>query len=398
MSRRRWLHTTARAGAVALAAPWSMQRLGATPSGTTAIDYAPVLPGRGLQFPADFGAHPAFRTEWWYVTGWLHPRELAADPSGQDIGVQVTFFRSRTTHPPDNPSRFAPTQLVLAHAALALPRRGRLLHDQALARAGSGGVVVRSGETDVHLPRWRFWREADDRYHTTIEAREFSLGLRFTPAGPPIAQGDRGYSRKGPRPEQASHYYSRPQLAVDGSIDVDSGIGSRPGPRRRIEVTGRAWMDHEWSSEILDRDAAGWDWIGLNLDDGSALMAFRIRALDGHTIWSHARVIDAASVRGPARATTANSDDGRAESPTPTFEVLRVWQSAASGARYPVAMRVTVGTRTFELQPLFDDQELDARASSGTIYWEGAVRVLERGQPVGRGYLELTGYWQRMRL
>ena len=82
----------------------------------------------------------------------------------------------------------------------------------------------------------------------------------------------------------------------------------------------------------------------------------------------------------------------------PQFEVLRRWRSARSGGVYPVAMRVGVGGRRFELQPLFDDQELDARASTGGFYWEGTVRVIEQGRAVGRGYLELTGYAAALRL
>ena len=59
---------------------------------------------------------------------------------------------------------------------------------------------------------------------------------------------------------------------------------------------------------------------------------------------------------------------------------------------------VRAGDLELAIEPLFDDQEHDARASSGTIYWEGAARALRNGKPVGLGYLELTGYWRRMEL
>ena len=59
---------------------------------------------------------------------------------------------------------------------------------------------------------------------------------------------------------------------------------------------------------------------------------------------------------------------------------------------------IRTGDREFAIEPLFDDQEHDTRASTGTIYWEGAVRALRDGKPVGLGYLELTGYWRRMQL
>jgi predicted secreted hydrolase len=141
-------------------------------------------------------------------------------------------------------------------------------------------------------------------------------------------------------------------------------------------VQGLAWLDHEWSSRYLDRDAQGWDWVGLNLNDGDALMAFRIRRPDGAVLWSAATWREA----GQARPVAAR------------FEPLRWWRSPRSGARYPVAMRVTVDARSLEMEPLMDDQELDARASTAAFYWEGAVRVLEGGRRIGLGYLELTGY------
>jgi predicted secreted hydrolase len=344
--------------------------------------YAPVLPGRPLRFPRDHGAHPDFRTEWWYLTGWLN---LA----GQPVGVQVTFFRSRTRHPADNPSRFAPHQLLLAHAAIADPAHGRLRHDQRSARAGFGLAHASEADTDIGIGRWQLARDADDRYRTRIEARDFRLALSFTPDTVPQPQGDQGYSRKGPRPAQASHYYSRPRLTVQGEVVI-------AGRSRTVEQ-GLAWLDHEWSSEVLDPRAVGWDWVGLNFDDGSALMAFRIRAADGGEIWQHARWLPANGAGTGAQRDAGSGTQGGAAQPV-SFEPLRLWRSSRSAGQYPVAMRVRVGERTLVLDPLLDDQELDARASTGGYYWEGAVRVLEAGRETGRGYLELTGYAGPLRL
>lgn len=330
-----------------------------------ATRYPPVLPGLPLSFPRDHGAHPAWRTEWWYVTGWL---QAGARP----MGFQITFFRSRTGHDDRNPSRFAPKQLLLAHLALAVDGEQRLRHAQRAARTGFGLAGFAEDDTDVSVGDWRLRRTPEDRYLAAMPARDFALDLSLDPGAPPFLQGDAGYSRKGPRPEQASRYYSRAQMRVAGRVRVDSAW---------MPLDGRAWLDHEWSSELLDADALGWDWVGLNLDDGSALMAFRIRRRDGSMLWSHARWIGSP-----------------AEAGAPVFEPLRLWRSARSGATYPVAMRLTVGERRLALQPLFDDQELDARSTTATIYWEGAVRVLEAGREVGRGYLELTGYAGALRL
>ena len=359
--RRRWMLRTLGAGL--------LPALAGGAAGSAPVQYPPVLPGGTLAFPRDFGAHPAWRTEWWYLTGWL-------DAGGRAVGVQVTFFRSRTRHDDANPSRFAPKQLLLAHAALAIEGQAQLRHAQRAARAGFGLARFALEDTDLALGDWSLRRTRDDRYLATIPAEGFRLDLEFRPEAPPFPQGDAGYSRKGPRPEQASRYYSRPQLDVRGSARLGSA-----GDGGAVQVRGKAWLDHEWSSELLDASAEGWDWVGLNLHDGSALMAFRIRRKDGGVLWSHARWIGSAA---PAAA--------------PVFEPLRRWRSARSGATYPVEMLLTVGARRLRLVPLFDDQELDARASTGTIYWEGAMRVVEDGREAGRGYLELTGYAGQLRL
>ncbi|RPH64331.1 MAG: carotenoid 1,2-hydratase, partial [Burkholderiales bacterium] len=217
-------------------------------------------------------------------------------------------------------------------------------------------------------------------YRTRIDDANFSIALEFAPGGPPVLQGDAGFSRKGPHERQASYYYSRPQLGVSGSVGIEG---------RGVRVDGVAWLDHEWSTEILDPAADGWDWVGLNLDDGTALMAFRIRRRDGGGLWSHARWIDATG--------TAATDPALADA-VPRFTTARSWTSPRTGARYPVAMTLAVGPRTLTLEPLFDDQELDARGSAGTVYWEGAVRVLEADREIGRGYLELTGYAGALRM
>ncbi|HMM50019.1 MAG TPA: lipocalin-like domain-containing protein [Burkholderiaceae bacterium] len=354
--------------------------LRAAPAAADESFYPPVLPGEPLAFPRDHGAHPAFRTEWWYLTGWL--LRLDGAQRGQPLGVQVTFFRSRTRHDAANPSRFAPTQLLLAHAALALPERGELMHSQRAARAGFGLASASTHDTALTIDGWSLQRDPTDRYRARIEDRRFALELDAEARLPPVPQGDAGFSRKGPLQRQASRYYSRPQLRTAGAIRIDGA---------RMAVEGVAWLDHEWSSEILDAQAEGWDWTGLNLDDGSALVAFRIRRRDGGVAWSYARRIAAAGAASSGVA-TAGSD------PAVRFVPLRHWSSPHSGARYPVAMRLELGARSITIEPLFDDQELDARASTGTIYWEGAVRAFEAGREIGRGYLELTGYAGALRL
>lgn len=341
--------------------------------------YAPVVAGHQLRFPRDHGAHPDFRTEWWYATGWLQA-------GGIDIGMQITFFRARTGHAADNPSQFAPKQLILAHAALAIAGEPRLRHGQRSARAGFGLAQASVSDTELRLFDWSLERRdgmpeggigtGAEHYLAIAGTEDFAFELVLHTDRPPVLQGVQGHSRKGPMPAQASYYYSRPQLRIEGKLRIGkAGDAMQP-------VRGRGWLDHEWSSELLDPRATGWDWVGLNLDDGSALMAFRIRDGSGGDLWKHARWIE----------------KGKLRDATPRFTVLRVWRSLRSGASYPVAMRLALDSRELELQPLLEDQELDTRASTGTVYWEGAVRVLENGRQIGRGYLELTGYAGRISL
>jgi predicted secreted hydrolase len=326
--------------------------------------YPVVRPGIRLAFPADHGAHPAFRTEWWYVTGRLR----GAD--GRDIGFQVTFFRVNPRADPANPSRFSPRQLLFAHAALSDTAVGRILHGERAARAGFGLAGAATGDANVRLGDWTFRRGSDGQFVTRVTAQGFALDLGFRPTQPILAEGENGYSRKGSRPEQASYYYSMPHLAVTGTI-------ARGGRRER--VTGEAWLDREWSSDYLAPEAAGWDWTGLNLDDGSALMAFRIRRKGGGVLWA-----GGAFRRADGRVTRLAPGDV-------AFRPVARWRSPRTGATYPVAQRLSVrlpeGVRRFPLQPLFADQEVDARRSGQPVYWEGAVRTTG-----GRGYLELTGY------
>ncbi len=208
-------------------------------------EYPAVRPGVALVFPRDHGAHPGYRTEWWYITGWVH------DQRGNDFGVQVTFFRNRPLLQEDNPSAFAPRQLLFAHAAIADPRHARLRHDQRAAREGFGIAYAGEQSTDVRIDDWSL-RLDGGRYLAQISTREFALELAFETREPLLLQGHAGFSRKGPRPGQASYYYSRPQLVVSGIIRTDSAA---------LPVTGTAWLDHEWSSEYLAERGSG---LGLD--------------------------------------------------------------------------------------------------------------------------------------
>jgi predicted secreted hydrolase len=345
----------------------------------------PVRRGRPLVFPRDHGAHPGARIEWWYVTGFCGP--FAAPTHG----VQVTFFRSATglagPGMPGAASRFAPRQLLFAHAAVTDLARAEHHHADRAARwngdPAAAAAAAALDTTRVHLARWRLDREGEghDRLTARITGERLAFTMQLRRTQPLLLQGDAGFSRKGPLEAQASHYYSEPQLALELALDR---AGGRPAQR----LAGRAWLDHEWSDELMPPEAVGWDWIGIHLEGGGALTAFRLRAADGRSVWA------GGSVRaGPAAAATAFDDAGVRWTP------VRTWASPATGARYPVQWRVATPAGTFGIRALLDAQELDSRGSTGTVYWEGIAEATDdAGRRVGVGYLEMTGYTSRLTL
>ncbi len=378
MRRRGWL-------ALALAACAARAR---TAQAQTAPAAAPLIAPRMLQFPRDHGAHPETRIEWWYATGWLaeapaDTREAPPPPLQPAFGFQLTFFRSRTGLAERSRGRFGAGQLLFAHAALTDLAGQRLVHAERIARWNGDPAAPRAAaaleDTRVHLGDWRFERDAGS-YRAVLadEGAAFGYRLVLAPTQPLLLQGRAGYSRKGPDTAQASHYYTQPQLSVRGTLQH----AGRPRA-----VRGGAWLDHEWSESVLPEGAVGWDWIGINLDDGSALTAFQLRRADGSALWS-------GGSHRPRGGAVRDFTDGQAK-----FEALAHWTSGATRARYPVRWRIETPAGRFEVRALVDAQELDGRNSTGTVYWEGLSTLVDAdGRRVGTGYLEMTGYAMPLRL
>ena len=338
--------------------------------GTTAH----ALPTKTLVFPRDRGSHPDFKTEWWYITGHA---QTAGPADVREFGFQLTFFRSRVDSAQAMTSKFAAKQLMFAHAAITDVQGKKLLHDQRIARDGFG--VASSSELDMAI-KLRDWSLAADgkRYAAELPASDFGLKLQFNETQAVLLQGKNGLSRKGPDEKQASYYYSQPQLATTGSLRLKD---------KTFSITGTAWLDHEWSQEILAPGAVGWDWIGMNLLDGSALTAFRLRDKNGGAVW------DGGSFR------SANGSLYVFSRGEVIFKPTRFWKSPLTQTTYPVEWVVRTPADFYTVKAVIDNQELDSRRSTGSIYWEGLSELIDSsGKKVGMGYLEMTGYGQPLQI
>lgn len=352
------------------------------------LDWVNALPARKLSFPRDAGAHPDFATEWWYITGYAN---AAGQPAA--LGYQVTFFRSRVASTQNMRSNLAARQLLFAHAAVTDVQGKKLWHDQRIARwsgepGGSNPADTASAseqDTNIVLRDWSL-RRLGDNLQARIPAGDFTLSLNFKATQPVLLQGKDGLSRKGPEEKQASYYYSLPQLQVAGSVALK-------GKTHALESGSTAWLDHEWSQEVLHPQAVGWDWIGINLMDGSALTAFQLRNKSGQPLW------DGGSFRSAPSRSGAGGVRYVFTRGEVLFRPLRQWRSPLSNASYPVEWIVRTPADYYTVKAVVDNQELDSRQSTGAIYWEGLCEVWDsNNRLVGRGYLEMTGYAQALKL
>lgn len=355
--------------------------------GANAVTQLPAAGRAPMVFPRDFGSHPKHNIEWWYITG--HTR-AGRGAEARDFGFQITFFRTRVDNTQNMVSRFAARHLLFAHAAVTDVQGRRFWHDQRIARAGFDIAAASESDTGVRLRDWSLVRE-NGVYRARVRGDDFALELDFSPTQAVLLQGDKGLSHKGPDAGQSSQYYSLPQLAFEGAITLQgqrvavAGDGARESSTSGTPSTGAAWLDHEWSDSLLHPAAVGWDWIGMNLFDGSALTAFRIRDKSGQALW------DGGSFRHPKLASDGQTYIfSRGEA---AFQPVRGWKSPLTQATYPVEWLLRTPSDNYVLRALLDNQELDSRTSTGAVYWEGLCDLQDSNKRlVGRGYLEMTGY------
>jgi predicted secreted hydrolase len=333
-------------------------------------DWRRAAAGWKYEWPRDHGAHRDFKTEWWYFTGNLRAA------GGRKFGYQLTFFRQGTRLPAAPParSRFVVPDLKFGHFTITDVAKRRFLFSQELMRGAFGDAGFEDGARLAWLGGWSLAQETDGSFRIKASEPDRSLDLHLVPQKPWVVHGKDGVSIKAERPGHASHYYSGTRLRSSGRLTVEGSA---------FEVEGESWFDHEWATNQLAPDQAGWDWFSVQLDDGSELMLYRLRKNDG--------TIDAASsgtyvdASGATRHLAVNEMEVTA---------TKRWRSARSGADYPIAWNVRIPSLQIDLvvSTPVENQELVLQPIT---YWEGLIDVT--GSRIGRavrghGYLELTGY------
>jgi len=332
--------------------------------------YQVALPGYHYEFPRDHFNHPDFQTEWWYYTGNLN----SAD--GHRFGFELTFFRQAVSRGAPRASSWDVDDVYLAHLALSDVDGRQYLHFERLNRAGPGLAGADLVQSRIWNGNWETGWEGDTQRLQAIADR-LTLQLLLTSLKPPVINGRNGVSQKAAGPGRASYYISLTRLIARGELTLD---------RKKYRLEGTAWMDHEFFTHQLDPSQAGWDWFGLQMDDGSELMLYRLRRKDGGVDpYSAGTYVDP---QGHSRFLTGDAF---------SLEPGQGWTNPNSGTTYPLRWRLRVPSLNIELEvstPLAD-QEFTTGSHFAPSYWEGAIDLHgeSSGHSVkGNGYLEMTGY------
>lgn len=336
-----------------------------------AADWQVAEPGWSYQFPEDHHAHENFKTEWWYFTGNLD------DAQGRRFGYELTFFRQGIRPPNDRgktTSRFVVDDLKFAHFTVTDPRDDRFVYEQKVSRGAFGEAGFDRGNELAWIEGWRLTMNPDGRFALSADSAETAIQFALVPQKPPVIHGDQGISRKAAGSGHASHYYSIPRLATSGTLRIGG---------KTFSVTGESWFDHEWATNQLAPDQAGWNWVSAQFADGTDLMLYQMRLKNGATD----PISSGTFIRADGSSVSLQSADFQM---TP----VKFWESPKTKAKYPISWRVVIPKEQldFRIEPVMANQEL---VFTPLIYWEGAFDLAgtRAGKPLqGRGYLELTGY------
>lgn len=307
-------------------------------------------PATRLSFPQDHAAHPEFRIEWWYVTANL------SDEKGTTYGIQWTLFRNAL-----RPGGAPEDQAWMAHAAVSTPNGH--LYGERFARGGIGQAGVTAEPFEAFIDEWQMAGPNLNNIQITAQTADFRYDLDLAADSPFVLQGNQGFSVKS-EAGQASHYYSQPFFKISGTLTLPGGP---------VKVTGKAWLDREWSSQPLTATQTGWDWVSLHFDGGEKLMGYRLRDADG-SVYTVGTWINPDGTSEPL-APGALTMEATAESTVESRKVPTTWDitlpdkqlSITANAAYP-----------------------DSWMGTLVPYWEGPVQIT--GTHSGIGYLEMSGY------
>lgn len=329
-----------------------------------------ATPGYHFHFPRDYFNHPSYEVEWWYYSGNLTTHQ------GRCFGFELALFRLGVTPPANRKSPWQVDDLYVAHVALSDLDGRRFLYRERVNRGGPGIAGISEAEQRVWNGNWQVrWR--GENQQLAAVTRSFSLQLLLRPAKALVLNGHHGFSQKAPGAGNASNYFSFTRLETTGNVILGD---------ERYEVTGSSWMDHEFSTTPKASPVAGWDWFGIQLDNDTEIMLYRVRLKSG--------------IFNPYSSGTWTDPKGNGHYLDVHDFLLtpgQTWTSPRTRARYPIQWQIAIPSLRLQLKattPL-DDQELVGDNSASPTYWEGAIRLSgeEAGRPVkGVGYLEMTGY------
>lgn len=339
---------------LAFAVPFTATAQGFGGLGSAADEaFAVPAPDPVFTFPADHGAHPDYRIEWWYLTANM------TGPDGTAYGLQWTLFRSALS--PFETEGWDSPQIWLGHAAVTTPTAHYTA--ERFARGGTGQAGVTAAPFEAWIDEWQMRGESFDDMQLRAAGPQFGYDVALRAQGPLVFHGAGGFSVKSEQ-GQASYYYSQPFFDLAGTLKLPEGD---------VVVTGHAWLDREWSSQPLASDQTGWDWFSLSFDSGEKLMGFRLRQSDGSHFTSGTWI-------APDGQTTAL--------PNGSFDATPLENADVGGRDVPVRWKLRVPD--FDVDVTVAAINSQAWMDMSVPYWEGPVTVT--GNRSGVGYLEMTGY------
>ncbi|MDF7798746.1 lipocalin-like domain-containing protein [Pontiellaceae bacterium B1224] len=327
-------------------------------------------------FPRDYGSHPEFKIEWWYITGHLR------DAAERRFGFQATFFRyAHQAGAVEVATPFGTNQLFMAHMAVSDIEEERFFHEERLNRDGWDASAA-IDDLNLKNGNWSLVRLSDGSMELQAGiGSDVQLQFNLEPVQPLVFFGKEGLSKKGSEPSACSWYLTYPRLRTTGTLELDG---------KKLEVSGESWMDHEISSSQLGREQVGWDWLSVRFDDGEAMMIYILRDANGipdpHSTLAWIERDHTLHHVGPDQFRWTSSN---------------VWKSQETGSTYPIdvlveGMRPDGRPFSFTVKPLMRNQELVGELG-GISYWEGACDVFEGNRKVGEAYMELTGYGKSLK-